>query len=129
MAATSIGVDPDAAWHFVRDHIGADDLGCFVGFLDGVPQGIALAVLPTTPFMLRPQVLLAYVRRSPDRNVAKAIGKRMRAWLEEKGYRTALAMRRGSDAQVNPANLAFMRVTRHFGQPTVWGAVLAYEFA
>jgi hypothetical protein len=95
---------------FLRSNIGRSDWGVFVGSEGGDPKAVALAMLPSTPLMLKPQIVLAYNEGS--RAVARMIGVRVRAWILDNGYTDALGINLHHKAR------SFARVFAHFGEPS-----------
>ena len=93
-------------------------MGCFVGFVDGEPQAFAVVLLPTTPFMMFPQIVLVY--NAGAQGLAVAVGDKMREWLLNHGCEEALSLRRDDPH-------AFMRATRHFGTPRLYGSLISYK--
>jgi hypothetical protein len=110
---------------FLRSNIGRSDWGLFVGFepfdqrSGGDPKAVALAMLPSTPLMLKPQIVLAYNEGS--KALARMIGVRVRAWILEAGYADALAINLHHKAR------SFARVFRHFGEPSSFAEVVRFS--
>jgi hypothetical protein len=99
--------------------IAADELGVFIGYNDlCAPVAIAIGVLPTSTFMMGPQIALAY---SEDAKVLRLVGEKMRAWMRAAGHPRAYAINHLH------ADAPFMRVTSHFGKPERIGSVIEFD--
>jgi hypothetical protein len=118
-AAEANGFDPGPLLDEVTAGIAAGHLGVFVGYDDATaPVAIAIGMLPTSAFMMGPQVLLAY---SEDAEVFRLVGERMRAWMRDAGHDRAFAINHLH------ADAPFMRVTSHFGKPGRMGSVIEFD--
>lgn len=108
---------PSSFLGFLAGHVADPGIGLFVAFRHRVARGVAIGILPNSPFMLTGQVILAFSDR-PE--TARRLGERMNQWFRDHRCLEVLAVHRGNAP-------AFMRATRHFGVPSVWGTMIAYR--
>jgi hypothetical protein len=113
------GPTPHLFLSHVRRNLGRSDVGVFVGYENEVPKGFVLVLLPTTPLMLLPQLILGFNEGS--RELHKLASVRIRDWLLQNGYHTAAALNRARDDKV------FIRGFADFGKGTVYGSIIRFE--
>jgi hypothetical protein len=104
---------------FLRGNIGRNEWGAFVGSEGGVPKAVVVALLPTSPFMLSPQIPLAYNEGS--KALARLLGVRVRKWILDNGFNDALAI------NVRHSAAVFGRVFAHFGKPSRFAEMISFQ--
>jgi len=98
---------------------GEETLGIFVATEIGAPQGLCIVMLPTSNFMLAPQVLAAF-NTGPHRLVVETIAEAKR-WLEGYGFRRLLGCNRSG-----APDKVWLRAFKSAGNAEAIGT--AYEF-
>jgi hypothetical protein len=98
--------------------VGDPNLGIFIG-MEGGKLGMTVAQLPTSHFMLAPQVLLAY--NEGPHALASAVIAEVKAWIAPTGWRKLIGCNRSGHP-----DRAWCRVFKQAGTPSPIGT--AYEF-
>ncbi len=98
--------------------LGDPNLGIFIG-LAGDKMALTVAQLPTSHFMLAPQVLLAY-NEGPHSLVNELI-EGLKAWIEPTGWKKWIGCNRSGHPDP-----VWLRVFKQAGTPSPVG--MAYEF-
>jgi hypothetical protein len=75
-------------------------------------------LLPTTPFISYPQLIMGYNEGAYQLHRLASI--RIREWLRQNGHTTALAITRRADR-------AFMRCFRDFGEGELYATFVRFE--
>jgi hypothetical protein len=113
------GTSPGAFYHELAARVGEDKLGIFVGFEDGFPRALAVAVLPTSCMMMAPQVPVVYSAGRPD--LIRRVGERLKSWIMTAGYDTFMGVNLWRDDKV------FVRGFRHVGEGEVIGSLVSFK--
>ena len=98
----------------------ADSFGLFVGFDDGDPRALAVAILPVSCVMIAPQAVLVYSESRPE--LKRMIEWRLKAWLLENGHNTLLGHNFWRDDSV------FIRGFRSFGRGKRVASLIEFTF-
>jgi hypothetical protein len=112
-----VSVEGFAAW--LTAHVSAPDVGLFVGYTKDAPQGVVFVLLPSTPFMHAPQLILGFNEGPAELHRLASI--RIRQWLQDNGHSGALAITRRDGR-------AFRRCFKDFGRPSPYASVVKFDF-
>jgi hypothetical protein len=113
------GTSPEVLYAELKNRGAEEALGIFIGYDDLEPKALAVAMLPTSAFMMAPQVPLIYNGGPPA--LAKAVSMRLRRWLTDAGFKTVIG------ANLYRSNQVFMRGLSHFGKPKPLGSLIEFD--
>ena len=103
----------------LKCRIGEPSLGVFVAAEEGRPVGVLVGMLPTSNFMLGPQVLAVYAEGKSRH--ADELVRAVQAWFEEHGFKYAI-----SGNTSGYPDKVWLRAFKSAGKATFKGT--AYEF-